>query len=262
MTAIITVVLGMAAAFAFVIYAMSFKTKSEKEYDKKLEASLEDEFIIDPETGAKITLKEAESGHWDSHDNEFNTIPESDIDKLLSEEYKQAQLALNYLRESKDFIRTELTDEQFEVFEKTKILSNYADWSYSNPFSFKNGVVIFPAPELNGATYYDVNYTESHVMFWTKMKSIDGHYYLREKLSVEKVFDHFRNDDDLTLNGYESFTFKQSKKAVLINQILKKLEGEPGLEIEMDHDNLFIKTKRLVSTEDIKRIENILNKIG
>ena len=43
--------------FGFIVYAFyfmfTFKTKKEKEYEKKLKKSLEDEFIIDPETGTK-----------------------------------------------------------------------------------------------------------------------------------------------------------------------------------------------------------------
>ena len=42
----------------------------------------------------------------------------------------------------------------------------------SNPFSFENGIVILPAPELHGMTYYQDDYKESHLMFWKKIKNI------------------------------------------------------------------------------------------
>ncbi len=107
---------------------------------KNIKESLSDEFIIAPETGTKITLEEAESGHWVAHDNELRTVPETDLENLLTEDEKQAEIALNYLKENKDYKRTELTDEQFDVFDNTNTLNNYDDWSYSNPFSFENGI--------------------------------------------------------------------------------------------------------------------------
>ncbi len=51
------------------------ETAERKEYERKLKESLKDEFIYDPETGAKITLAEAESGHWIAHDNENRPMP-------------------------------------------------------------------------------------------------------------------------------------------------------------------------------------------
>ena len=49
-------------------YLLTYKTAEEKEYNKKLKESLEDDYIIDPETGTKITLEEAESGIWEVED--------------------------------------------------------------------------------------------------------------------------------------------------------------------------------------------------
>ncbi|WP_047546066.1 hypothetical protein [Psychroserpens sp. Hel_I_66] len=259
MMTFISLVCGIAVLFClYVIFRP--KTKEEKEYDRRLEESLKDEFIIDPETGAKITLEEAESGHWVNHNNEFRTIPESDLKKLTEDE-KQAEIALNYLRESRAFRKTELTDEQFDIFDKTKTLNSYDDWTYSNPFSFQDGILILPAPELHGMTYYQDDYKESHVMFWKKIYNTNGHYYLREKSATEKLFDKIRNDDDLQLKDYESFTFKRSYDIIKINKILEKFENQKGLEIEINDDNLFIKTLKLISLEDIKRIEKILNNI-
>lgn len=259
-------IIGGIGTIFFIYYFVSvFKQSNSaehKEYKRKLKESLSDEFIIDPETGTKITLEEAESGHWVAHDNEFRTVPESDLEKLLTEDEKQAEIALNYLRESKDYRKTELTDEQFDVFDKSKTLNNYDDWSYSNPFSFENGIVILTAPELHGMTYYQDDYKESHLMFWKKIKNINGHYYLREKSTAEKIFDKFRNDDDLQLEDYECFTFKKSFDLIRINKILEKFKNQKGLEIEFNEDNLFVKTLKLISIEDIKRIEKILKNVG
>ncbi len=259
-------IIGGIGAIFFIYYFVSIYIQSNsvehKEYKRKLKESLADEFIIDPETGTKITLEEAESGHWVAHDNEFRTIPETELEKLLTEDEKQIEIALNYLRESKDYKKTELTDEEFNVFDNSKTLNNYDDWSYSNPFSFENGIVILPAPELHGMTYYQDDYKESHLMFWKKIKNINGHYYLREKSTAEKVFDKFRNDDDLQLEDYECFTIKKSFDLILINKLLEKFENQKDLEIEINNDNLLVKTLKLTSIEDIKRIERILKNVG
>lgn len=261
MITFITITTAIGIIFCLYV-AFKPKTAEQKEYERKLKESLEDEYIIDPETGAKITLEEAESGHWISHDNEFRTVPEKDLEKLLSDDEKQIEVAINYLRESKDYRRTELTEEQLDLFDETEVLAKYDDWSYSHPFSFENGLLILPAPEIHGTTYYEEDYKESHLMFWKKISTIQGHYYLREKSSVEKVFDRFRNDDDLTLLDYESFTFQKSFDILKINKLLAHFENEKGLELEIKDDNLFVKTKKLGSIEDIKRIENILKNVG
>lgn len=250
---------------AFLVYFFSImftKTDEQKEYERKLKESLEDEYIIDPETGIRLTLEEAESGNWIGDNNEYITVPESEINKLSTEGEQQAESALNYLRESKKYIRTELSDNQLQILNSTKILGKYDAWTYSNPFSFENGILILPAPELNGMTYYEEDYKESHLMFWKKIDNINGHYFLREKSSIEKIFDKFRNDDDLKLKDYESFTFKRSYNVIKINKILENFKNEKGLEIEINDNDFFVKTMRLVSIVDIKKIETILKNVG
>ncbi len=229
----------------------------QKEYDRKLKESLKDEYIIDPETGAKLTLEQAESGHWVAHDNEFRTITESELEKLPTEGEKQAETALNYLRESKEYLKTELTEEQFDFLEKTRTLNEYDDWDYSNPFEFKKGIVLLPAVELNGT----INYKESQLMFWVKVDNINGHYYFREKSSSEKLFDLLRNDDEIKFSDYECFTIKKTHNIILLKSILKNFEKEKKLEIEIHDDNLFIKTTKLVNLDDIIRIEKIINNV-
>ena len=233
------------------------KNPEEKEYDQKLKESLADEFIIDPETGAKLTLEQAESGHWISHDNEFRTIPKEELNKLPTDDEILAETALNYLRESKEYRKTKFTDKQFETLENTKILSSYDDWNYSNPFKFVNGLIFLPAPELHKLTYY----CESQIMFWIKIDSINGHYLFREKSSSEKFLDLIRNDDEININNYECFTFEKSHNIILIKNVLKNFENEKKLEIEIHNDNLFIKTTKLVNLEDIKRIEKEIKNV-
>jgi hypothetical protein len=65
---------------------LSYTTQSEREQEEIMKQSLDDEFIIDPETGAKLTLEQAESGHWLTHDNESKEITEDAISKLSYED--------------------------------------------------------------------------------------------------------------------------------------------------------------------------------
>jgi len=240
---------------------LTFKSKKEKEYEARLKKSLEDEFIIDPETGTKLTLEQAESGHWLNHDNEFRTVPNSEIEKLPTDEHRQAERALNYLRNSKTYLKTEISEEQFDILAKTKTLNSYDDWSYSNPFKFDKGLLFLPAPELHGITYYQDDYIESHIMFWIKIDSINGHYFFREKSSSEKFLDLLRNDDDIQLTDYECFTIKKSYNIIQLKAILNHFENQKSLEIEIDNDNLFIKSTKLISINDIHQIERIIDHI-
>jgi hypothetical protein len=234
-----------------------YETDEQKEYNRKLKESLKDEHIYDPETGAKLTLEQAESGHWITHDNEFRTLTETELKNLPTERIRQAEIALNYLRGSREYIKTKLSEEQLNTLEKTKTLNGYDDWSYSNSFEFDKGVVLSPSVQLNGT----INYEESHLMFWVKVNNINGHYFFREKSSSEKFLDLLRNDDEIKLSDYECFTFKKSHNIILIKNILKNFENEKKLEIEINNKNLFIKTTKLVNLEDIKRVEKIIKNV-
>lgn len=240
--------------------------KAEKEYNRRLEESLKDEYIIDPETGAKLTLEQAESGHWIKHDNEFLPKPEIEIEKLLTEEERNAERAINYLKVSKEYLNAKLSNEEIETLTNSKTLSKYDDWSYSDCFEiqFLNGKIFFPAVKIIDKipSYYSNDYHESQIMFWIKFDYDFGHYYLREKLNVEKVFDFIRNDDELKLKNYECFTFRKSENIIKLNLILKHFEEEKGLEIEFFDKNIFIKNQKLINLEDIQRIELIVRKFN
>ena len=99
-------------------------------------------------------------------------------------------------------------------------------------------------------------------MFWIKTDNVNGHYFFREKSLPEKLLDLLRNDDELKLTDYECFTIKKSHSIILIRKILNLFENEKGLEIEIDNENLFIKTTKLVNIDDIIRIEKIIKNVS
>ena len=229
-------------AFSILLIFWIFRsTPEEKEYNRKLKESLADEFIIDPETGVKITLEEAESGHWVAHDNEFRTVSKTEIKKLYSEEEKDATRALNYLRESLQYRKHDLTEADIELLDHSKMLTKYDDWTYSDAFRIEycKGMVFLPAVYASGNlhSYFQEDYHESQLMFWIKFDIDFGHYYLREKTAAEAFFDSIKGNDDLILSNYESFTFEKSKNVLYVKHILKNFEGVTGLEIEFFQKN-------------------------
>jgi len=250
----------LSVSFAvYMIVGIFRPTKTEKEVYKKIEENLEDEFITDPETGVRLTLEQAESGHWINHTNEFSTTPESEIEKLYTEEQKDAERAVNYLKGQTIYRKQKLQTSEIEFLGTTKILSKYEDWSYSDSFRMEycTGYVFLPAVFISGP----IDYNESQVMFWIKLKENFGHYYLREKSSVEKFFDLIKSNDDLKLSGYESFTFEKTETMIPIMNILKRFENQKGLEIEFIQNNLLVKNNTLINQEDILRIEKIMKNV-
>ncbi len=58
------------------------------------------------------------------------------------------------------------------------------------------------------------------------------------------------------LNGYKLFVFQKTKAVIQMIDLLKKINGEKGLEIEFVQDNLLIKNRKYINLEDVLRIEN------
>lgn len=257
------IVISLIALFFVSKYIKLFFLPSEayKEYERKLQESLKDEFIIDPETGAKLTLEQAQSGHWIAHDNEYKTTSEKEIEKLITQEEKSIEKSKNYLRESKEYRKHKFTEEEILILEKTKTLSKYDSWGYSDCYSIESpkGFAFFPIVEIEDKTptYHSNNYIETQIMHWLKFDFDMGHYYLREKSNAEKFLDIIKKDDDLKLKNYESFTIRKSSNIIKIIKILEKFENQERIEIEFMDNNLFVKNERLATLEEIKRLETI-----
>ena len=233
-------------------------SEEEKEYDRVLKESLQDEFIYDPETGAKLTLEQAESGHWISHNNLNRVKSKEEIEKFYFGTEKDAEILINHIRVN-GYEYKELTEFQIEILEKIKIFEKYDDWSYSNSFSFDNGknFIFFPAVEYKTENYFN----ESQIMFWIQNDKLNGHYYLREKNDFESITDLIRNDDEIKIDGYECYTYKKSNNILNVIRILKILKNEKELEIEIKEENLFIKTLKFPNMDDFLRVEKMIKNI-
>jgi len=257
--------LSFALFVAIMVYLMTYRTKSERSYDEKIAKSLEEEFIIDPETGTKLTLEQAESGHWIPHDNEFKTVPNEEIDKLSTEDEQDAERAINHLRKSKEYLKYQFDEEEIAFLNKTKILSKYNDWSYSNCFrlDYCEGFIFMPAVVIIDRVpgYFDNTYEESQIMCWLKYDHDFGHYYLRDKTDTEKFFDIFKKDDEINLKGFESYTFKKTANFFRLNNIVDKLKGVKNLEIEFIENNLLIKTKKFINLKELIQLETTIKNV-
>lgn len=251
-------------ALAFIFYfSFKLKTKEEKEYEAKLKKSLEEEYIIDPETGVKLTLEQAESGHWIAHDNEFYTKSDEEIASLLTEKEIEQEKVLNYLRESKEYRKTKFSEEDLLILESTKILNKYNDWTLSIIFkiAYLDGVVFFPFVVINDRlpAYFSNDYKEKQMMVWIRLNKDLGHHYFREKSVIEK-FIGIWNKNNTHLKGYEVYTFEKGENTIELIRLLKNFQGIKGLEIEILGENLLIKNLKHVNSFEFFKIESILKK--
>ncbi|MFT3795373.1 hypothetical protein [Flavobacterium sp.] len=238
---------------------LTYKSKSDKAEEKRLQESLEDEFIYDPVTGAKLTLEQAESGHWVAHDNPNRVKSSAEIEQFYQGEEREAQRLINHLKQQ-GYQFDDFSDAQIAALEATQMLSKYDEWSYAEPYAKNGHFVFFPAVHIHGGRYQD-NYHQSQLMFWVKDDRLSGHFYLREKSGFESLSDAFRSDDDIKLRNYESFTVEKPENVLQVIKVLQHFDGVKGLEIEVKDDNLWVKTLRLPQTEDFKKIESVLEAI-
>ena len=237
------------------------KTEEKREYEKNLKESLADEFIYDPETGARFTLEQAESGHWIENDNYNRIKSQEEIDRHYFGKEKEIEELVNEMRKS-GYEYEILSDEQIDFLENSKMLSKYDEWSYSHSFSFNTNknFVCFPNVKYNGARF-ETGYSESQILFWIKNERLSGHFYLREKSKAENISDLFKSDDLIKIKSYETFAFKKAENHIYLTKILSKFENEKNLEIEIIDANLLVKSLKLVNSEDFYRIEKIVKSL-
>lgn len=235
---------------------MTLQTKEEKEYNEKIKNSLEEQYIIDPETGAKLTLEQAESGIWD--ENQVEYFSETDYSKILVEEEKNAELAIDVYRRNKNYKKTEFDDSEIEILVNTLTLSKYDEWNYSNCLTNETRTKIFFVPSVS---IDKLNYRESQIMYWIKIQNINGHYYLYEVNKAERILINSTKKESVFYNSYYCEILRKSHNATNLKFILNKISELKGFEFEIINDNLFIKSTRLVCKIDIDNAEKLMNKV-
>ncbi len=245
----------------FIFTLWVFGDKKEKEANRKLKESLEDGLLFDPVTGAKITLEQAESGNWLLPDEEIKERNELEQDMHFADAFPDIFTIIDTLKEL-GYTKKIFTDSQIGVLEETEILSKYDDWSFSYACSNNVGTtVLIPSVILEARHRNQSYFNEPQLMFWVKVNHDNGHYYIREKSASEKVFDIFRDDDDIKMSHYESFTIQKGSGILTAIRILQKFNDIRGIEAELHNDNLFIKTMKKPDIEDYKLITAIIKNI-
>ncbi len=248
---------GILGLFLFVVICfkfLSYETKAEKEHETELMANLDDERIYDPITNRLISLEEAMSGMWEGEDHPI--VAEERIQKFYDDEAQDTIRVLNYVKKSPLYSTFEVTDDLSRLLERLKMLSAPAQWGHHSTSYICpdiRGVVMFPNIYLN-------EIRGTYILFGLPIFAQRGHYYLREKTTTETLLDHLSNDDDLSLDGYECFTFSPSRDIRGLNKILERFTNEDGLEIEILEDQLFVKSVGEASVRELKRFEKIFDK--
>lgn len=235
---------------------MTLQTKEEKEYDERIKNSLEEQYIIDPETGAKLTLEQADSGIQD--ENQVKYFSETDYSKILVEEEKNAELATDVYRRNKNYKKTEFDDSEIEILVNTLTLSKYDEWNYSNCLTNETRTKIFFVPSVS---IDKLNYRESQIMYWIKIQNINGHYHLYEVNKAERILINSTKKESVFYNSYFCEILRKSHNATNLKFILNKISELKGFEFEIINDNLFIKSTRLVCKIDIDNAEKLINNV-
>lgn len=179
--------------------------------------------------------------------------------EVLLEDKLDAKELVSHLKES-GYVLTDFTDLQIDILENTKILDKYDDWSYADVYTSGKILLFFPKVVVP-AERRSTHYTEFRLMFWTKIDNYTGRYYFWEKASGDRYYDRIRTNDDIKLANYDSLTLCEGGNHDAIKKVVDLLDKESGLEIEVEDDDLFVKTFKSPNLEDFKRIESILKTI-
>jgi len=240
----------IALVIAHFNYKFFFKmTEAEKEYEKKLKESLADEFLYDPKTGTKFSLEEANENITVLNDQKIKS--EEELNYYEGDERTIEEIS-NYLKQS-HYLLKPIEKKKLSKLNRTVILSQYSDWHYQNAFEFDNdNLIFFPQVNLNANTRY--SFTGYQIVFWVKVQNINGHYFFKPFEIHEKIINFFMKPSKIKTNNYAVFELKQSHNIYLLNSILNVFKDEKNIEIEIDNDNLFIKTNNQPSLVNFQRL--------
>jgi hypothetical protein len=110
------------------IPALLRKPKEEAEEEKRLKESLQDETIYVPEMGTRLTIEEAEKGHFIVHDNKLRRKAEAELDQNYSWEQAQVEKIRNYVIEADyAFPTDEVEDKLIEALGNCSFTGRYSD---------------------------------------------------------------------------------------------------------------------------------------
>lgn len=232
------------------------ESKSDKEYFKNLKTSLEDAYIIDPETGAKLSLEQAESGNWNSDEVEYY---DDEKDPFLSDEYRFFKESSSYYIENLKYEFKEVADDAIDLIESLHMFAKYSEYFFFKTFSKveKNTMIGFVAVSLA-----NIEYSRTNQLFcWIKNLGFSGHYILIEKSKVEEKLLQLNGVNLKTFGSYHCEPIEKSTYESQLFDLFSKFSEIKGLDIEYKEGHLFFKTKNEMTQEDINRFEALLDQL-
>jgi hypothetical protein len=240
---ILYIFIGLTTLFLIFIVICTFlgrcKTKKEIEYDEKLKKSLKDEFIIDPETGKKLTLKEAETGIWNI---DKKNSQKSEIENIPFEKDKQIEIILQYFKENENYKNEELNFEQIVLLKKSNTLGKYKNCSFNYSFSFENGFAIIVVPIIRNPIHFAPSsgrFLDEQLLFW---------------------FDIGKEGCDFYYNGSNiSVNIENCRNKEQIENLVSEIQKLDKVTIEIYSGKLYIKTSKLATLDDVINFEKIKN---
>lgn len=237
-------------------YFLFRSSESDKQYFKNLEKSLEDEFIIDPETGAKLTLEQAQSGNWNPDEVEYYN---EEDDPFISDEYRFFNEVGDYYIDTLNYIAVEPDETAIDLFYSINMFAKYKEWYFFEALAKpeKNVMIAFVAVTLG-----DIQHSRTNQLFcWIKNLDFSGHYILTEKTKVEENILKLNSIELKRFGSYHCEPIKKTFHEIQLFQLFDKVSEIEELDIEYFEGNLFFKTKREMTKEDITRFEEFLSMI-
>lgn len=143
-----------------VLYYLLKSSRNEERERKELEKRLEDEFIYNPETGAKMTLEEAQRGHYFDEPKEKRVKSKLEIENNFNDENRELEYFRNDLIEN-EFALIEIYDAILNLIDKTELINEYKKYQIIDAYQSQNSSII----GVIEVTYEDSNGRHSETVF-------------------------------------------------------------------------------------------------
>lgn len=234
---------------------ITHKTKAEKEEEAALRARLDDEFYYDGESGQKLSLEELESNEIIIDVAQLNRIKtEEEINTFFQDEEREKELLLNSFKR-KGFTYLDLTEEEIDLLSKTLLLSQYDNWTYTRPFLHegkKIRVVFVKVENYFSNGKYGGSHNFNQLFYWVQNKNLSGHIYFREKSTIDKFVGLFERQDELVINEFLGTAIIPVATQHKTIESLSGLLDFTDIDIEQIKENVFVKTQKLSSLEEVE----------
>lgn len=260
------VILFVAVIVVFLLNRIYVYSEEKRKKQLKEEIVLTDKEIIalldDPLTGEKVKLSKTLS----KSDEDFRIDYEGNqrtsqkvLDNYEEDSERELLLIKNYLLDN-NFIFKKLSETEVHTLEKAKILSGFVDWKYCNSYHKENlSVFITDVLSKNHKSKYGGYIKDSNLFFWIKDFNFSGHYGFYKKNLAENLIDFFEPDMLEIKEDYHTIIFRKSGMERELTKLLKQLEFDGDMEIEVLNSNIFIRILNFASLENLISFYNTLS---